>query len=255
MNKDNCVIQRNEGCFLALLKRKEIVRMDSKYLIQIAELRGIFGDKDKPKVTKSKAQIRAERKNDERSAKEAFDRQKVEIYNTGNIDKIIDRLLKPTQATIIRITRDEIWRQNFHILTLSYAKMFPPRCARCDYYSQNYYLLSDNFVTIKQYDETISLRFKENLNFTQAITRRRAQKWWIDLLKYIKRLLVFHNISDVKTAFEVELIDKNKFPPLKLIRFPRGYIAPCIKKKPKELRSQYSVSITILDITQPPKKM
>ena len=240
---------------MALLKRKEIVRMDSKYLIQIAELRGIFGDKDKPKVTKSKAQIRAERKNDERSAKEAFDRQKVEIYNTGNIDKIIDRLLKPTQATIIRITRDEIWRQNFHILTLSYAKMFPPRCARCDYYSQNYYLLSDNFVTIKQYDETISLRFKENLNFTQAITRRRAQKWWIDLLKYIKRLLVFHNISDVKTAFEVELIDKNKFPPLKLIRFPRGYIAPCIKKKPKELRSQYSVSITILDITQPPKKM
>lgn len=64
MNKDNCVVRRTNGCFLTLIRRKEIVRMDSKYLIQIAELRGIFGDKDKPKKSKSKAQLRAEKKAD-----------------------------------------------------------------------------------------------------------------------------------------------------------------------------------------------
>ena len=35
-NKDNCVNDKNyQGCFLSLLKRKEIVRMDSKYLIKV----------------------------------------------------------------------------------------------------------------------------------------------------------------------------------------------------------------------------
>ena len=40
-NKDNCVNDRSLGCFLSLLKRKEIVRMDSKYLIKVI----LFHDK------------------------------------------------------------------------------------------------------------------------------------------------------------------------------------------------------------------
>lgn len=35
LNKDNCVAEAKEGCFLSLLRRKEIIRMDSKYLIQV----------------------------------------------------------------------------------------------------------------------------------------------------------------------------------------------------------------------------
>jgi hypothetical protein len=91
LNKDNCVEQRSDG-FLSLLRRKEIVRMDSKYLIQIAELRGIFGDKDKPKKGKSKAQMRAEKKQEQamKKAREALEMQKLEKFNHSNVDKIVE---------------------------------------------------------------------------------------------------------------------------------------------------------------------
>lgn len=131
LNKDNCVQKRSEGCFLSLIRRKEIIRMDSKYLIQIAELRGIFGDKDRPKKTKSKAQLRAEKKQEQamRAAREASERQKSEKAVSSNVDKILERLLKPTQSTIIRLTRDEIWRRKYHFMALRYSFVFPPRCA------------------------------------------------------------------------------------------------------------------------------
>lgn len=240
---------------MSLLKRKEIVRMDSKYLIQIAELRGIFGDKDKPKKTKSKAQLRAEKKQEAamKKAREALERQKIEKFNPSNLDKIVERLLKPTQATIIRITRDEIWRRKYHVMTLISSSLFPPRCARCDYYSQNYYFLPDKFVTVQQFDDTLSLRFEEN-SFQQSVTKRRAEKWWSDLLKYLKRMKVVADMSG--TEFSIEVFDKNIMPPLKLVRFPRGYIAPPIKRKiTKGIRQQYSLSITILDIDHPVRKM
>lgn len=252
INRDNCVLKRSEGCFLSLLKRKEIIRMDSKYLIQIAELRGIFGDKDRPKKVKSKAQLRAEKKQEAamKAAREALERQKIEKTNPSNIDKVVERLLKPTQATIIRITRDEIWRRKYHIMTLRYSQLFPPRCARCDYYSQNYYFLSDKFVAVKQFDDTISLRFEEQSTFQEAITKRRALKWWDDLLKHIKQIKILSEVSGVEIDFDA--IDKSIVPPLKLSRFPQGYIAPPPPKRKatREVRQQYSLSITILDIDQ-----
>lgn len=256
LNKDNCIENRSEGCFLSLIRRKEIVRMDSKYLIQIAELRGIFGDKDRPKKTKSKAQMRAEKKQEAamQKAREALERQKIDKFNPSNIDKVVERLLKPTQATIIRLTRDEIWRRRYHIMTLRYNQLFPPRCARCDYYSQNYYFMSDKFVAIKQFDDTISLRFDDNAAFQQSITRRRAQKWWSDLIKHLKQLKLVANMSG--TEFSVEFFDKNVVPPLKLVRFPRGYVAPPIKRKVvKGIRQQYSLSIAVVDIGHPVRKM
>lgn len=255
LNKDNCINKRSEGCFLSLLKRREIVRMDSKYLIQIAELRGIFGDKDKPKKTKSKAQMRAEKKQEAamKKAREALERQKIEKFNPSNLDKIVERLLKPTQATIIRITRDEIWRRKYHVMTLISSSLFPPRCARCDYYSQNYYFLSDKFVTVQQFDDTLSLRFEEN-SFQQSVTKRRAEKWWSDLLKHLKRMKMVADMSG--SEFSIEVFDKNVMPPLKLVRFPRGYIAPPVKRKiTKGIRQQYSLSVTILDIDHPVRKM
>jgi hypothetical protein len=254
-NRDDCVSKRTEGCFLSLLKRKEIIRMDSKYLIQIAELRGIFGDKDRPKKTKSKAQMRAEKKQEMamKAAREAAERQKIEKTNASNVDKVLERLLKPTQATIIRLTRDEIWRRKYHIMALRYNQLFPPRCARCDYYSQNYYFFSDKFVAVQQFDgDTISLRFEENLPFQEVTTKRRAEKWWSDLFKHLKRIKILTELSGIE--MNIEAIDKSIFQPLKLVRFPRGYVAPPIKRKvTKEARQQYSLSIIILDIDKPVK--
>ena len=51
LNQDACLDFAENGVFLSLIRRKEIVRLDSKYLIKIAELRGIFGDlNDKSKM-------------------------------------------------------------------------------------------------------------------------------------------------------------------------------------------------------------
>ncbi|XP_034240186.1 uncharacterized protein LOC117644684 [Thrips palmi] len=42
-HSDSCLSMGEEGCFLALIKRKEIVRMDANYMIKMAEARGLFG--------------------------------------------------------------------------------------------------------------------------------------------------------------------------------------------------------------------
>lgn len=50
-----------------------------------------------------------------------------------------------------------------------------------------------------------------------------------------------------------EMFDKSVFPPLKIARFPQGFVAPPLKrdKSAKDYRKQYSLSVTILDIDQP----
>ncbi|KAF6215960.1 hypothetical protein GE061_000297 [Apolygus lucorum] len=50
----NCVLLNREGVYLALLKRKEITRLDPKYMISMAEIRGLFGRQ--PDTTTLKAQ-------------------------------------------------------------------------------------------------------------------------------------------------------------------------------------------------------
>ncbi|CAB3372655.1 Hypothetical predicted protein [Cloeon dipterum] len=44
---DPCPSFEEDGCFLALLKRQEITRLDAQYMIQIAESRGLFGGRHK----------------------------------------------------------------------------------------------------------------------------------------------------------------------------------------------------------------
>lgn len=42
--QDKCVNFKDHGCYLALVKRKYVTRLDEKYLILMAERRGLFGD-------------------------------------------------------------------------------------------------------------------------------------------------------------------------------------------------------------------
>lgn len=55
----SCVKPEKEGCYLALLQRKQVIRLDDKYMIQMAENRGLFGDTTttKTKSSKSKKKI------------------------------------------------------------------------------------------------------------------------------------------------------------------------------------------------------
>lgn len=51
--QDQCAKRRITGCYLALVKRKHVTRLDEKYLIVMAERRGLFGDTS-PKKPKAK---------------------------------------------------------------------------------------------------------------------------------------------------------------------------------------------------------
>lgn len=42
--QDKCINLKDYGCFLSLIKRKHIIRLDEKYLIIMAEKRGLFGE-------------------------------------------------------------------------------------------------------------------------------------------------------------------------------------------------------------------
>lgn len=54
--QNKCLTAKSTGCFLSLIKRKQITRLDEKHLITMAEKRGLFGDSI-PKVIRSKSKI------------------------------------------------------------------------------------------------------------------------------------------------------------------------------------------------------
>lgn len=63
--QNKCLNLKNLGCFLSLIQRRAVTRLDEKHLILMAERRGLFGDpnpkKDKgrppPKTVKKEEKI------------------------------------------------------------------------------------------------------------------------------------------------------------------------------------------------------
>lgn len=54
INQDNCIQQLATGSYLALVRRKTLTQLNEKYLIRMAERRGLFGKPERDK-TKSRA--------------------------------------------------------------------------------------------------------------------------------------------------------------------------------------------------------
>lgn len=54
INQDNCIKHQSTGSFLSLIRRKALSHLNEKYLISMAERRGLFGKPDRDK-SKSKA--------------------------------------------------------------------------------------------------------------------------------------------------------------------------------------------------------
>lgn len=54
INQDDCIKQQTTGTYLALMRRKTLTHLNEKYLISMAERRGLFGKPDRDKV-KTKA--------------------------------------------------------------------------------------------------------------------------------------------------------------------------------------------------------
>lgn len=48
------------GCFIAIIKRKEMMQFDSLFMIKVAESKGLFGDPDKERPsTKQKTEVQS----------------------------------------------------------------------------------------------------------------------------------------------------------------------------------------------------
>lgn len=98
LNQDKCLNPRQEGVFFALLKRKEVTRLDAKYMIKIAETRGVFGNtnlklKSKVKITNKKPEKKIEI---EEKSNRRFKRKK------SDVEILIKRLSQPTHSFITR---------------------------------------------------------------------------------------------------------------------------------------------------------
>lgn len=47
----------DQGCFIAIIKRKEMMQFDSVFMIKVAESKGLFGDPDKERAPKREAEV------------------------------------------------------------------------------------------------------------------------------------------------------------------------------------------------------
>ncbi|XP_030762497.1 uncharacterized protein LOC115887256 [Sitophilus oryzae] len=106
-NENSCINVKKEGCYLALIQRKEIVRLDDKYMIQMAENRGLFGSNTTTTTTKSKTSrtskkkpTKADRKPKHR--KKLLDAEKIDAF--AQIDELSEMDDSVESIEIPRIT-------------------------------------------------------------------------------------------------------------------------------------------------------
>ncbi|KAB0801885.1 hypothetical protein PPYR_04071 [Photinus pyralis] len=84
----------NEGCYLALIQRKEFIKLDNKYMIQMAETRGLFGTSS-ASLNRSKGRSSKTKKPEKRAASPPVSKVKRKPKQIP-----IDRISAPTQASI-----------------------------------------------------------------------------------------------------------------------------------------------------------
>ncbi|XP_065361983.1 uncharacterized protein LOC135955560 [Calliphora vicina] len=104
-NQDNCLRTQDNGCFLSLLQRKDITRLNAKYLIQTAEKRGLFGKAEGSKILKSK-QVKSQDFNTDHQNIKVIDDEDVKKY-IPNVESLVARLETPTNASTIRSNLDK----------------------------------------------------------------------------------------------------------------------------------------------------
>ncbi|XP_032670129.1 uncharacterized protein LOC116843655 isoform X2 [Odontomachus brunneus] len=79
------------GCFIAIIKRKEMMQFDSLFMIKVAESKGLFGEPDKERSPKQKTDVQPIRE-PLRVSRKSSKRAKVEI----------DRVAAPTHSSMSR---------------------------------------------------------------------------------------------------------------------------------------------------------
>ncbi|XP_055856969.1 uncharacterized protein LOC129919895 isoform X2 [Episyrphus balteatus] len=158
INQDDCLGLVGEGCYIALVQRKEITRLDAKYLIKMAEERGLFGKSDRDKSAKSKSS----KKPDKVEVKKPIT-LKVTKSKKGEQDVLIQRLNQPTHASWIRSNVRKVSTVKSRSLTFNLTKR------QCTRHSKLHRESSYESSSLSSGDS-------------------RAKQWWTTTIKYVQIL-------------------------------------------------------------------
>nr|XP_036216388.1 uncharacterized protein LOC106617935 [Bactrocera oleae] len=101
INQDSCIKQHSIGCYLSLIKRTKITQLNAKYLIKMAEARGLFDTADKSAVPKVKS-IKTQETNVEPTMESDYFSSH-RVVKHINVDQLISRLMTNTNASLNRI--------------------------------------------------------------------------------------------------------------------------------------------------------
>ncbi|XP_052861422.1 uncharacterized protein LOC128268389 [Anopheles cruzii] len=166
--KDGCLDFREAGVFLSLVKRKEVIRLDSKYLIKIAEVRGIFGDANngQPRIN-VKVSKRSERRSEEQDAHDLQHRKKGLKRRSSNMDSLITRLNTPTQASLKRGHHHRISSVEHKFMFFDAYREWCPKYAN----------RSENSLSVLSDDRS-----------STSVAGVRARTWWKATIRYVLRM-------------------------------------------------------------------
>uniref|UniRef100_A0A182JNV3 Ubiquitin-protein ligase E3A n=1 Tax=Anopheles christyi TaxID=43041 RepID=A0A182JNV3_9DIPT len=190
--KDGCLDFKECGVYLSLIRRREVIRLDSKYLIKIAELRGIFGDTNNEPRFNVKVAKRTDRKSEEQDAHDLQNRKKRLKRRGSNIDSLITRLNTPTQASLKRAHHHRMSSFEHKFMFFDAYREWCPKYAN----------RSENNLSV----------LSDDRSSTGSIVRARV--WWKTTIHYV--------IQKIRLSKLDGLDDSADFPPLLLRRYPAG---------------------------------
>ncbi|XP_053679235.1 uncharacterized protein LOC128730226 [Anopheles nili] len=190
--KDSCLDFKECGVFLSLIKRKEVIRLDSKYLIKIAELRGIFGDGNNEPRINVKVTKRSERKSEEQEGHDFQNRKKRLKRRGSNMDSLISRLNTPTQASLKRGHHHRMSSVEHKFMFFDAYREWCPKYAN----------RSENNLSVLSDDRS------------STSTIARARIWWKTTIHHVLRRVRFSRMGGQENTSDL--------PPLILRRYPIG---------------------------------
>ncbi|KAF5286026.1 hypothetical protein FQA39_LY16468 [Lamprigera yunnana] len=97
INADDCLNLSNEGCYLALIQRKEVTKLNDKYMIEMAETRGLFGNSSTTTTRTKGSRSSKAKKQEKRAASPPLTRNKRKPKQIQ-----IERIAAPTEASSIK---------------------------------------------------------------------------------------------------------------------------------------------------------
>ncbi|PSN54872.1 hypothetical protein C0J52_12418 [Blattella germanica] len=215
-----CVTMEKEGCYLAYLRRKEIVRLNAKYMINIAESRGLFGGEGSGSKEGKKSAGRQHRKKPELQRSGSASPPLIRPRSRRKVE--VDRIAAPTQASILRRATDP-GKRGLGSLQDSSGLLQPVIC--CPRHQTH--LQQDSAAMIGT-----------NPKLAAQIKRQDARRWWGEAAKHI--MMFGFNIDLEEPDAPADEIEK---PILKLTRTrPNG-------------RVPFPISVTSLQFDKPQEQI